>query len=142
MLTLSDPDRRAIEAHAARGYPEEVCGFLIGHDRTVSRVLAAENAVADAASRRNRFSLSPDRVYEADRDARRTGESLIGVYHSHPDHPARPSPTDREWAWPGYVYIIVAVADGRIADFTAWTLPDEPDSDFVPERIAVRAADR
>ncbi|MDR2740830.1 MAG: Mov34/MPN/PAD-1 family protein, partial [Treponema sp.] len=43
-------------------------------------------------------------------------------YHSHPDHPARPSDYDREYALPFYSYIIVAVERGKAGDFTSWEL--------------------
>jgi proteasome lid subunit RPN8/RPN11 len=53
-----------------------------------------------------------------------TGLAIIGFYHSHPDHPARPSDFDREHAWPFYSYVIVSVATGRAAGMASWVLDE------------------
>jgi len=62
---------------------------------------------------------------------------VVGWYHSHPDHPARPSLFDREHAWPWYSYVIVSVVSGKAADMTSWRLNDDR-QDYTPERIEVR----
>jgi len=68
------------------------------------------------------------------------GLDLLGWYHSHPDHPARPSEFDREHAWPWYSYVIVSVEAGNPKDLTSWRLEDDR-STFQPEEVLpVRAA--
>ena len=50
---------------------------------------------------------------------------MVGWYHSHPDHPARPSQYDCDHAWPWYSYVIVSVANGKPEDMTSWRLNDD-----------------
>jgi proteasome lid subunit RPN8/RPN11 len=61
----------------------------------------------------------------AERRAGELGGELLGFYHSHPDHPARPSQYDLDHAWPNFAYVIVAVAAGRAGDMTVWWLKDD-----------------
>jgi len=155
-LHLPEDLRRAIEAHGERGYADEVCGFLLGtgagNEKSVTRLKEIENTWDDsgapefegvggaefaATSRRRRFKIPPDEYLAADREARERGESILGFYHSHPDHPARPSRYDLALAqeiFPGYSYIIVAVQAGRAADMTSWVLRDDY-SDFDQEAL-------
>ena len=140
MLILTDEHREAIRLHGERGYPEEICGFLIGQSsgdtKTVARLLPIENIREE--NRRRRFEISPDDFYQADREARSSGEEIIGFYHSHPDHPARPSEYDREHAWPWYSYIIVAVHGGNAVDLTSWVVRDDG-SQFDSEELSVES---
>ena len=137
-MSLRLDDRIAEEIHASlRGaYPEEGCGVLLGadrgEDRTVTRAIPLDN-VQDAA-RRTRYPLSPEQILAAEREARRTGVELIGFFHSHPDHPARPSAFDLEHAWPYYSYVIVSVAERQVVETTAWRLSADR-SRFEPETI-------
>ena len=68
-------------------------------------------------SPRNRYLISPRDLLEAEKAARALGLDIVGVYHSHPDHPARPSEFDREHAFPWYSYIIVSVRGGEASRF-------------------------
>jgi len=116
-----------IRAHAQETYPEECCGFLIGRDdgdvRHVTEGRRARNV--HPGMREVRYTIEPRDVLKVDREFR--GEvKHIGFYHSHPDHPARPSAFDLERAWPWYVYTILAVRNRAPAEFTAWVLTEEP----------------
>jgi len=139
-LSLGAMERRAIETHAARGYPEEACGVLLGRDekerRVVSEVVELENA--GESSRHNRYVISPEQFLRAERRARDTGLDVIGFFHSHPDHPARPSAFDLEHAWPYYSYLIVSVMNGRVTDARSWRLTDDR-SRFDPEPLEASA---
>ncbi|HVA20858.1 MAG TPA: M67 family metallopeptidase [Candidatus Micrarchaeia archaeon] len=112
---------------AAAAYPEEGCGVLVGAaagDVTrVTVVVEGRNLVQER--RLDRYELDPADILRADRLARQRGLEVVGFYHTHPDHPARPSPFDTERAWPGYHYVVIAVERGRVAAATAWVL-DEP----------------
>jgi proteasome lid subunit RPN8/RPN11 len=88
-------------------------------------------------SPRNRFSVTAEDVLEADRAAQGQKLEVVGWYHSHPDHPARPSQYDREHAWPWYSYIIVSVQNGAPQDMTSWRLNDDR-QEFSPEGIEIR----
>lgn len=127
-----------IRRHGEETYPEECCGFLIGRLRDgANEVLSARQAVNRNERRReDRFVIAPEDYLEADRAARREGLDVVGMYHSHPDHPARPSQTDLEQAtFPGYSYVIVSVQDGTSSGITAWSLAEDR-STFLPESIS------
>jgi proteasome lid subunit RPN8/RPN11 len=126
-LHLHSADRETIRLHAEASYPEECCGFLIGTTEgeatRVERAVAAGNEREE--SRHNRFLISPENVLAAHKEARRAGLDVVGYYHSHPDHPARPSEFDREHAWPGMSYLIVSIEKGRQVDARSWRLSDD-----------------
>jgi len=130
-----------IRRHGTDAYPEEGCGFLLGTvtddgENRGTAVLSVTNRAADDRTRR--YKLTADDYREADEAARAQGRDVVGVYHSHPDHPARPSETDRDEAtFPGYTYVIVSVRNGEPDTLTAWSLvPDR--SEFTREEIIVR----
>lgn len=118
----------AICEHGRATYPEECCGFLLGRATAegnhVTSAWRVENQRAE--NRERRYTITPHDYHAADRAARQQGLDIVGFYHSHPDHPARPSTTDlAEAAFPGYTYVIVSIQDGQPADLTAWSLtPD------------------
>jgi len=116
-----------IRAHGAETYPHECCGALLGTDgdgaREIVEIVPLTNQRND--SPRNRFSITPEDVRDADVAARKAGLDLIGWYHSHPDAPARPSEFDREHAWPWYSYIIVSVQERVPREMNSWRLADD-----------------
>lgn len=129
-LFLSPHQLQTVERHASASYPEECCGVLIGRARPgatyVERVLAVGNERED--SRHNRYLISPETVLAAHKEARAQGLEIVGYYHSHPNHPARPSEFDREYAWPGVSYLIVSVEQGEVADTRSWRLAADRES--------------
>lgn len=141
-LVISRRHLHAIGLHGSATYPEECCGVLIGraigghggtHGTTlVERLLSVDNERGD--SRHNRYVIAPETVLAAQREARAAGLDIVGYYHSHPDHPARPSDFDREHAWPGLSYLIVSVERGQVADTRSWRLSDDRER-FDEERI-------
>lgn len=138
-LRYGDAVRAVVESTARAAYPEEGCGVLVGRDedggrRTVTRAVPAENVVD--ASRGNRYLIAPERLLAIEREARTQGLEVLGFFHSHPDHPARPSAFDLEHAWPYYSYLIVSVADGRVAGARSWRLAADR-SAFDEETIEV-----
>ncbi len=119
-LTRSAHD--AILREAARSYPLEGCGALLGPEgSTVSEALALANR--EAAQAGTRFVVAPADYMAAEESAEERGLKLLGFWHSHPDHPARPSNTDREYAWPGLLTVVVAVERGESREITAWDVP-------------------
>jgi proteasome lid subunit RPN8/RPN11 len=137
-LSLSPVHLEAIRRHGEATYPEECCGFLLGTaagaETAVERTVAVENERPD--SRHNRFVIQPETVLAAHKEARALGLEVVGYYHSHPDHPARPSEFDREHAWPGLSYLIVAVANGKAQDARSWRLSDDRER-FEEEEVDV-----
>lgn len=141
MITIPNVLER-IRRHGADAYPEEGCGFLLGTvtDDGDNRVTAVHRAANRRTEQRtHRYELTADDYREADAAAQDQGLDVVGIYHSHPDHPARPSETDLEEAtFPGFTYAIVSVHDGTPEDLTAWTLaPDR--SEFQREDIDVHS---
>ena len=126
-ITIADLDR--IEAAAVTAYPDECCGLLIGHDLKgggieVVRVVESENV--EAGDPRSRFEIDPRLLIAVQRDLRGVGgDRIVGHYHSHPDHPARPSAHDAQRAWqPEMVWLITAVIGGEATETTAHVLED------------------
>ena len=103
-------------------YPFEACGLLIGHITEAGWQIDEARAVPNLNTERaaDRFQLDPDAYREIDRSL--SGSEIIGIYHSHPDCPARPSPTDLTGAWEGFAYIIVSVQQGEACETLCWAL--------------------
>ena len=133
MLVISEELLDKIHAHAEEAYPEEGAGFLIGRDSKVENILPLQNAREDEA-RHNRFLITPEDYLKAELTADNLGLSLIGVFHSHPDHPNRPSEYDREWAQPFFSYIITTVNEGKAIGSRSWRLLEDR-SKFEEEKI-------
>ena len=132
-LALSREVEDAIRAHAREAYPHECCGALIGREGGVRVAFALPNTTEEGP--RRRFLVRPDDYRAAERHSQALGLDLLGFYHSHPDHPARPSQYDLDHAWPFFSYIIVsATADGTGA-LTSWRLRDDR-SAFDEEPVA------
>lgn len=116
-----------LEQRAAAGYPYEVCGLLIGRNGATSseamRVVEARNLNRERP--RDRYLLDPDDFLAADRAALLEGLEIIGFWHSHPDHPARPSATDLEAAWAGYTYLILTTTATGAGEVRSWRLRNE-----------------
>ncbi len=123
-------------------------GRLSGEAKTMIEVLPTENSwdsqAADAfqsvdgsaqleSSKRSRFTIAPAVMLKAQKEARDRNLNIIGIYHSHPDHPAVPSEFDRAIAWQQYSYIIVSVQQGKASDLNSWSLDDN--HQFEPEEI-------
>jgi proteasome lid subunit RPN8/RPN11 len=122
-LTITSAVDTAIRQHGQETYPHECCGALVGRDGAVTDVVALPNTTDEGP--RRRFMVRPSDYQLAERRATELGGELLGFYHSHPDHPARPSQYDLDHAWPTFAYIIVAVAEGVSQDMTVWYLQED-----------------
>jgi proteasome lid subunit RPN8/RPN11 len=138
-ITLPEHLLNKIHAHGEETYPEEGAGLLLGKDengeRIVSDVLPLPNGREDSA-RRNRYVITPLHLFEGEKEAEARGLEIIGVFHSHPDHPNRPSEFDRKWAVPWFSYIITSVQRGQAAGSRSWRLADDREK-FNEEDIVV-----
>ena len=119
-LRMPQPQLEAILRHGEATYPHECCGLLLGRmagpdaPRLVAEAYPMRNANQDSPA--NRFAFDPREHIQAQRAARDRGLEIVGFYHSHPDHPARPSQFDLDHAaWPGYSYLIVSILQGQAA---------------------------
>lgn len=131
-LVLSPALRKQIEDDGIAAYPNECCGILIGRhrpgerERVVDRIVAMTNAFFPQ-ERYHRFSIDPLMLANAEESAAAEGKAVIGFYHSHPDHPARPSEYDRTHVppWSFYSHVIVAIEQKQPAAMTCWVFNEE-----------------
>jgi proteasome lid subunit RPN8/RPN11 len=132
-----------IQSHGEQAYPEEGAGLLLGTVdagfRRVGRLRMFNNAREDGA-RHNRYLLTPQDYLAGELEAAQLGLDVIGVFHSHPDHPNRPSEYDREWAMPFLSYLITTVQAGRAAESRSWLLSEDR-LGFIEEPIQVLPAE-
>jgi len=112
---------------AEHHYPDEACGLLLGRLTDQGWHIDEAREVPNLNTERSadRFILDPEAYQTTDRELRGSGREIIGIYHSHPDCPARPSPTDLSNAWEGFAYIIASIYEGRTVDTQCWTLNTE-----------------
>jgi proteasome lid subunit RPN8/RPN11 len=123
MSALAAEAEAEIRRHAGETYPNECCGALIASNGAIVEAYRLPNTTAEGP--RRRFRIGPDDYRLAEARARERRASLAGFYHSHPDHPARPSQHDLEHAWPNLTYVIVAVQEGTPADLRSWRLLED-----------------
>jgi proteasome lid subunit RPN8/RPN11 len=142
MLKIGRKEYEALRQHGEETYPHECCGLILGRtngdERVVTSIARAGNTRTDSAH--NRYNIDPKDYIRIQREGRERGEDVIGFYHSHPDHPARWSPTDlAEAHWPGYSYVITSVEQGKAAITNSFELSgsDEGGKEFVDEKIEV-----
>jgi proteasome lid subunit RPN8/RPN11 len=134
VLLLPAEVRTELATRAGGGYPEETCGLLLGVNEAagcrVVRQQAARNVNRERAG--DRFELDPRDYLAAEQAAAADGLLVVGVWHSHPDHPAQPSETDRLLAWPGWSYIILSVRAGQVVALRSWRLAGDA---FLEEEV-------
>ena len=140
LLLLSKEIKESIAHHASETYPYECVGVLLGtvdgNLRSVQEARPLENSYVpeweaelrpngEAFGQERRYLISPHTMLQLMREERVGGAKMIGFYHSHPDHPASPSETDRDWAAPWYLYMIQSVQNGQPDKLTVWQLNDD-----------------
>ncbi len=145
-------------------YPQEGCGLILGRRlglestspvltasdedyREATAIIPVDNAWTPSVldytdphgatehGTRDRYWIDPATLLEVQRSARQQGVDIIGIYHSHPDHPAVPSECDRRVAWPVYSYVIASVLKGQVADLQSWRLNEA--HQFQPEPVKI-----
>lgn len=128
-----------IRAHGGETYPHECCGALFGRadEGTIERAMALPNTTEEGP--RRRFMIRPADYRVAEREAAAAGLELVGFYHSHPDHPARPSQHDLDHAWPNMHYLIVSVHSGHADVLRGWWLAEDR-SAFFETRLSLLTA--
>ena len=126
MLRLSHSDYDSLRRHGEETYPNECCGALIGSDgdvKAVHHVSPLPNNTEEGA--RRRFLIRPSDYKFVEEEAKRLSQELLGFYHSHPDHPARPSQYDLDHAFPFFWYVIVSIQQAQPEKMTVWRLADD-----------------
>ena len=127
LLRLPGALLEQIRRHGESAYPAECCGAMLGkpHQDGLKEVARLAPAVNRRTDDPHRYLIAPEDLRRLETEARADGLEIVGYYHSHPDHPARPSAFDTEHAWPWYSYLIVRVDRGSAADAASWVLDDE-----------------
>lgn len=146
-VILSHRQENKIREHGVRAYNEEACGLLVGsEDRSqgddperivvqVVHVRRMENTKND--ERQRRYLIDPLVMMKLEEKLETSPWDLVGIYHSHPDHPARPSQFDQDHALPGLSYLILGVTEGTPTELTSWRLSDDRKT-FHPEPIKIK----
>jgi proteasome lid subunit RPN8/RPN11 len=119
---------KEIETHGEQAYPEEGAGLLLGGvdgERSQAQAIFPLPNSREDAARHNRYLITPQDMLRGEREALQRGLDVIGVFHSHPDHPNRPSEFDREWALPFYSYLITSIQSGKTAGSRSWKLRED-----------------
>jgi proteasome lid subunit RPN8/RPN11 len=138
MIAIQPAAKELLLNDAVQAFPDECCGFLFGEEdqhgnRSISKIQVVINA--KEGDKRRRFVIAPLDYIRAEQYAEENNLLLLGVYHSHPNHPAIPSEHDRVAAQPYFSYIIVSVLEGKIGPLRSWRLND--DTQFEEETVSV-----
>lgn len=149
-MDLTQQELTEIFTHAEEGYPDEVCGIVIGkpgHPRTYAVRRCANLATQyhqDDPTRyprdaRTAYIIDPKELLRIQSEADAKGLEFILIYHSHTDHEAYFSRTDRELAlfdggplWPGTGYLVASIKEGKIRNFKVF-IWDHLIKDFIEE---------
>ena len=140
MIIISTTHLHEMQAHGQRAYPEECCGALMGvidpqdQRKITHQVLPLENESEE--NRHRRFKITAQDYMRLERQAKQEGVSLLGFYHTHPDHPAQPSETDLKAAWPVFSYLILSVQKGEPSTLNSLVL-DTKTHCFIEEALHV-----
>jgi proteasome lid subunit RPN8/RPN11 len=148
-LQLSPDQLQFMKTHAMRTYPDECCGLLLGtlsgEDKKLVDIRAVDNCwnqevahelkAESSLTKTRRYWISTEDMLFVMREARGRNLDVIGIYHSHPDHPACPSECDRQLAWPQYSYIILSVIQGQARECYSWQLDET--HQFQPESLVL-----
>ena len=141
MLTLTSELSQKIDDHGVASFPHEGCGVLLGNvengNNIVKAIVPVPNRWENEEEKRYRFLISDSDMLQVELEAVDQELDVIGIFHSHPNHPPIASPRDLDWAaWPGYSYLITEVRDGESIQSRSWQLlPDR--SGFVEEQLEI-----
>lgn len=137
MIRLNEIAYNKIKADAINSFPNECCGFILGKEdgaeRIINEIIVVQNS--KEGDKRRRFEISPLDYIKAEQYAEEKRLTLLGVYHSHPNHPSIPSEHDRVIAQPYFSYIIVSVTEKELISTQSWVLNDE--FQFEEEKVLV-----
>jgi proteasome lid subunit RPN8/RPN11 len=134
MITAEKEAEKIMHDDALQAFPDECCGFMFGYEdaggnRVVTKALPINNSAVE--NRVRRFVISPKDYLKGEQFATDNDLLLLGIYHSHPNHPAIPSEHDRVAAQPWFSYVIISVIEGGVKNVRSWVLND--DSQFEEE---------
>jgi len=136
-IQLPEDILKQIHQHGEGAYPEEGSGLMLGteinEERQVKNLVLLNNAREDTA-RHNRYLITAEDMLHGEMEAENKGLIILGIFHSHPDHPNQPSDFDLEYAIPWYSYLITSIYNGKAKGSNCWRLNDDR-SGFQSEEI-------
>ena len=126
MLLVGAVQAKEMIHDALSTFPDECCGFMFGtendDDRFVTEIKVVRNS--KEGDKRQRYEISAFDYLEAERYSQSNNLSILGIYHSHPNHPPIASETDRQAAQPYFSYLIISIRDGEFSEWRSWRLND------------------
>jgi|SRR5579872_4918925 len=138
-LNISEDILVDMHAHASSTYPEECCGLLLGKVRGPTKTATESRRMGNVfvkEERYHRYTIDPKEFLNAESDAEARGLEVVGIYHSHPNAPAKPSRFDTDYGWPTLSYVVIEERDARPVETNSWILKDDR-SEFVQEKLAI-----
>lgn len=138
-ITVKESCQNEMNSHAEETFPEECCGTMLGIEnedgsRKIVKIIRVENTKGE--NRTRRFLIEPRALLNAEKKAKELQLDVLGIYHSHPNHPSQASEFDREHAMPFWSYLIISCMDGNAESVQSWRLVDDR-SAFVEEELSV-----
>ncbi len=137
MIHLNEQLLDALKNDAFHSFPDECCGFMLGkengEERVIEQIIVVNNC--KEGDKRRRFEISPSDYLNAERYADENQLQLLGVYHSHPNHPSIPSEHDRIAAQPYFSYTILSVRENELVSVQSWKLNEQ--FQFEEEKVLI-----
>jgi len=139
-ITFTAEAWKVLREQAEKAYPFEGCGLLVGPlsaEKVAQKIIVLRNVLLDEGRGRFDFSFSPKEFLDAQLAAEKENLDVVGIYHTHPDHPPRPSATDAgQPMLAGWINIIAGVHGGKFKEAKAWWREDEVQP-FIETRLIV-----
>jgi len=141
MIIVESGPLAGMKTHALKTFPDECCGFLYGTEqgdgsRMITKILEVNNS--KTGDKKRRFEISGKDYMLGEKFALENDLLLLGIYHSHPKHPAIPSEHDRIAALPYFSYVIISVNPDNIDHIRSWQLNEVSQFEeevFSPEHL-------
>lgn len=136
MIEIQKQAWEVMVRHAEATFPSECCGVMIGSidgdHKIVTEARALENVYT--GGQEDRYEIRPADLLNCDREARKLGLDVIGIFHSHPDCAAYFSKTDLENSCPWYSFVVLSIAKGKF-DHANSFLPNAEQTEAPPEEL-------
>ena len=128
MIILSKILFSDLQDCALAAYPHECCGALFGDlvetKKEVKFLVSLTNNWVDTKTetKNRRFKITPSDYMKCEKMAVDKSMSLLGFFHSHPDHKPIPSETDLRYAWPFFSYPIISIVNNKFDSIKSYVL--------------------
>lgn len=123
-ILIPHSEYNKITLHGEEAFPEECCGVFIGNYKDGKAVVCEARRMRNVneGSKKTRYNIDPLDLVKLEDELDEVGLVILGIYHSHPNHPAKLSETDFKFAWPNLSYSVLSVQDGNADLMTSWRL--------------------